>query len=73
MFGVDPKKALDYATRNYTSQKEPRDAEILMRAAAAANEPKAAEPALEWLKTNNYEDPALASLAAQLTQAGAKK
>jgi tetratricopeptide (TPR) repeat protein len=68
-----PRKALDYAVRNYTSQKEPRDAEILMRSALAANEPKAAEPAIAWLKANDYEDPEMASLAAQLTQAGAKK
>lgn len=68
-----PQKALDYASRNYTQQKEPRDAEILMRAALAANAPKAAEPALAWLKQNNYEDPHMAALAAQLTQAGAKK
>jgi tetratricopeptide (TPR) repeat protein len=67
----DAAKALDYAARNYTSQKEPRDAEILMRAALAANQPKAADPALAWLKANNYEDPAMVSLAAQL--AGAKK
>jgi tetratricopeptide (TPR) repeat protein len=69
----DAKKALDYAVRNYTSQKEPRDAEILMRAALAANQPKAAEPALAWLKANNYEDPVMVSLAAQLATAGAKK
>jgi Tfp pilus assembly protein PilF len=68
-----PQKALAYASRNYTQQKEPRDAEILMRAAIAANSPKAAEPALVWLKSSNYEDPHMASLAAQLTQAGAKK
>jgi Tfp pilus assembly protein PilF len=67
------KKALEYASRNYTSQKEARDAEILMRTALAANEPKAAEPALEWLKANNYEDPAMAALAVQLATAGAKK
>ena len=68
-FAAALEKALDYATRNYTSQKEPRDAEILMRAALAANQPKAAEPALAWLKANNYEDPALVALAAQLTGA----
>lgn len=67
----NPAKALDHASRNYASQKEPRDAEILMRTAIAANQPKAAEPALDWLKANDYEDPAMASLAAQL--AGAKK
>lgn len=68
-----PRKALDYASRNYASQKEPRDAEILMRAALAANQPKAAEPALAWLKASRYEDPAMASLAVQLVQAAAKK
>jgi predicted Zn-dependent protease len=68
-----PQKALDYASRNYTQQREPRDAEILLRAALAANKPKAAEPALAWMKSSNYEDPHMTSLAAQLTQAGAKK
>jgi Tfp pilus assembly protein PilF len=67
------RKALAYAARNYTTQKEPRDAEILMRSALAAHDPRAAEPALAWLEQNDYEDPALASLAAQLTQAGARK
>jgi len=67
------KKALDYASRNYTSQREPRDAEILLRSALAANNPKAAEPALDWLKLSGYEDPALASLAAQIATSGAKK
>jgi hypothetical protein len=42
-----------------------------MRAAVAAGQPKAAEPALAWLKANDYEDPVLVALAAQLT--GAKK
>lgn len=62
----DAAKALGYATRNYASQKEPRDAEILMRAALAAGQPKAADPALAWLKASGYEDPALVSLAARL-------
>jgi len=66
-------KALDYAARNYTAQKEARDADILMRTALAANNPKAAEPAMAWLKESNYEDPEMASFAARLTQAGAKK
>jgi tetratricopeptide (TPR) repeat protein len=69
----NPKKALAYAARNYSSQKEPRDAEILLRTALAANEPKAAHPAIEWLKSSGYEDPAMAALAAQLATAGARK
>jgi hypothetical protein len=67
----NPAKALDYAARNYTAQKEPRDAEILLRSAAAANNPKAAQPALDWLKASGYEDPAMAALASQLL--GGKK
>ena len=68
-----PQRALDYASRNYTTQKEARDAEILLRAALAANQPKAAGPALAWLKSSGYEDPVMASLAAQLASAGAKQ
>jgi predicted Zn-dependent protease len=69
----NPAKALDLASRNYKAQKEPRDAEILMRAAVAAKQTKAAQPALDWLRTNEYEDPALASLAEQLAMQGAKR
>jgi tetratricopeptide (TPR) repeat protein len=66
-------KALDLARRNYTAQKEARDAEILLRAALAANQPKAAQPALDWLRTSHYEDPAMASVAAQLAAKGATR
>ena len=66
-------KALELAARNYQSQKEARDAEILLRAALAANQPKAAQPALDWLRTSQYEDPALARLADQLAAKGATR
>jgi tetratricopeptide (TPR) repeat protein len=69
----NPQKALDYAVRNYGSQKEARDADILMQAALAANQPKAAQPALDWLRVNHYEDPALAQLAEQLVAKGAAR
>ena len=68
-----PAKALDLASRNYQAQKEARDAEILMRSALAAGQPKAAQPALDWLRANRYEDPALANLAAQLVAKGAAR
>ncbi|MEO8656721.1 MAG: hypothetical protein ABI409_21545, partial [Ramlibacter sp.] len=68
-----PSKALELAARNYTAQKEARDAEILLRSALAANQPRAAQPALDWLRTTNYEDPALASLAAELVARGATR
>ena len=69
----NPAKAIELALRNYKAQKEPRDAEILMRAAVAAKQAKAAQPALDWLRTNQYEDPVLASLAEQLAAQGAKR
>ena len=69
----NPAKALAAATSNYTVQKEPRDAEILMRTALAARQAKAAQPALDWLRNSRYEDPAMDKLAAQLTAQGATR
>jgi Tfp pilus assembly protein PilF len=66
-------KALELAARNYRSQKEPRDAEVLLRAALAAKQPKAAQPALEWLRSARYEDPSLDRLADQLAGDGANR
>lgn len=62
----DPPRAVAYARSNYALQKEPRDAEILLRAALAAKDRSAAQPALEWWKTSGYEDPAMQELAAKL-------
>ncbi|TWO69997.1 hypothetical protein FN976_16770 [Caenimonas sedimenti] len=62
----DARRALALARSNYEKQKEPRDAEILMRAALAAKEPAAAKPAVQWLRSNRYQDKALEQLAAQL-------
>jgi Tfp pilus assembly protein PilF len=62
----DAPRALAYAKSNYTKQKEPRDAEVLLRAALAARDPAAAQPVLEWLKTSGYEDPVLQEVAAKL-------
>ena len=67
------KKALTLAVNNYKLQKEPRDAEVLLRTALAANDAAAAEPALNWLKQNKYEDAHLTELAAGLAKlAGVK-
>jgi hypothetical protein len=65
-----PDRAVVLAQRNYQVQKEPRDAEILLRAALAADQPKAAQPALDWLRATKYEDPELASLADALAAKG---
>ncbi len=68
-----PRKALAFASLNYQVQKEPRDAEILMRAALAAKDAKAAQPALDWLRTSRYEDARLSELASQLAAQGATR
>lgn len=61
-----PAIALKLASNNFQVQKEPRDAEILLRAALAAGDAKAAQPALDWLRESRYEDPAMAQLAVRL-------
>ena len=69
----NPKKALLLASANYSTQKEPRDAEILMRAAMSAGDGKQARPALVWWRSSKYEDPQLSDLATQLVGQGAEK
>ena len=53
----DPATALKLAAENWRIQREPRDARVLMEAAAAARKPEAAQPALDWLRATGYEDP----------------
>jgi Tfp pilus assembly protein PilF len=62
----DPVAALALAKSNYAKQKEPRDAAILMRAALAAKQPQAAQPAVTWMRESGHEDPDLAKLAGML-------
>ena len=69
----NPKKALALATNNYKLQKEPRDAEVLLRTALAANDAAAAQPALTWLTQSRYEDAHLTELAAGLAKSGGTK
>jgi tetratricopeptide (TPR) repeat protein len=63
----DAKQALTLAAENYRVQKEPRDARILLEAAVAAKKPGAAQPALDWLQSSQFEDARLRQLAKQLT------
>ena len=69
----NPKKALALASANYTAQKEPRDAEILMRAALSAGQGEKARPALAWWRLSAYQDPHISDLATQLVGQGAEK
>ena len=68
-----PREALALAARNYTVQKEPRDADALLRTALAARDARAAQPALDWLRSSRYEDPRLDKLAAELAALGATR
>ncbi|MGH8690388.1 MAG: tetratricopeptide repeat protein [Burkholderiales bacterium] len=62
----DAAGALAAARENWNRQREPRDAAVLLEAALAARDPKAAEPVLRWLEESGFESPRLRRLAAQL-------
>ena len=59
----DPVGALKLAEENWRSQREPRDAAILLEAALAAHNRPAGQPALDWLTQSGYEDPAFQRMA----------
>lgn len=59
----DPAGALKLAAENWKSQREPRDAGILLEAALAARDRGAAQPALDWLARSGFEDSALLRIA----------
>ncbi len=62
----DPARALRLAVANWGVQREPWDARVTLEAAAAARDPAAARPVLEWLDRTHLEDPAIAKVAASL-------
>jgi tetratricopeptide (TPR) repeat protein len=51
-----PDKALAAAEANWRTQREPDDVLILLRAAWAARQPEAAQPALEFIRRHKLED-----------------
>jgi len=59
-------KALALAQENWKSQREPRDARILLEAALATSDPSAAKEALDWLERSGHEDPRLRRTAEKL-------
>ena len=62
----NPQRALDLALENWSSQRELADARLLLEAAAAAKQPKAAAPVLQWLGDQDIADVRLAALSAAL-------
>jgi hypothetical protein len=62
----DARRALVLARRNFAVQREPRDARVLLEAALAVRDPRAAAPALAMLAATRLEDARLARLAARI-------
>lgn len=62
----DKDKALALAQENWRSQREPRDARILLEAALALGDPDAARDAMAWLQASGYEEPGLRRTAQRL-------
>jgi hypothetical protein len=62
----DPQRALALASENYTLQREPADARVLLEAALAARQPAAAAPVLQWMADSGIESAALRRIAAEL-------
>jgi tetratricopeptide (TPR) repeat protein len=61
-----PKEALRLAQANWQVQHEPADLRILLESALAAGEFSAAQPALDFMRSNRLEDVQLAKLEQQL-------
>jgi hypothetical protein len=58
----EPARALALAIENWAQQKEPADAVLLARAAAAAGQPEAAEPVRALVRAAGWSDVRLVSL-----------
>ena len=62
----DVPRALALARQNWSEQREPADARILLEAALAARDRAAAQPVLDWMKAWRVESRVLQDLAAQV-------
>jgi hypothetical protein len=65
----DPRTALKLAQLNWSVQKEPADARILLEAALMANDHDAAQPVLRQIQQTGLEDINLARLVKRLAGA----
>ena len=63
-----PREGLRLAQANWAVQKEPADARILLEAALAANERKAAQTVIAWMTRNKLEDATLSRLVRRMQQ-----
>jgi tetratricopeptide (TPR) repeat protein len=62
----DPQAALEMALRNWQVQRAPWDARVVVEAALAAKQPRAAAPVLEFLQKTQLEDPIIEPMAREL-------
>jgi hypothetical protein len=62
----DSRAALAVALENWKEQREPRDALVVLEAAIAARDAKAAEPVLQWLEETRFEGERMRRAAAAL-------
>jgi Tfp pilus assembly protein PilF len=62
----DVARALVLARENFAAQREPVDARILLEAAVAAGDKKAAQPVLDWLAASGIQSVALQPLVDKL-------
>ena len=63
---ADAPAALAAALDNWKEQREPRDALVVLEAAVAARDPKAAAPVLKWLDETRFESERMRRAAAAL-------
>jgi tetratricopeptide (TPR) repeat protein len=61
-------EALRLAEENWTVQREPWDARVLLETALAAGAPNSARPVLDWLTTSHLEDDQIRRLAFRLAE-----
>lgn len=65
----DKRGALDLAQQNWTVQRAPQDARILLQAALFADQPEAAQPVLDFIIKTGLREPHVDLLAAQVRKA----
>ncbi|MBV8031331.1 MAG: hypothetical protein JO035_07470, partial [Betaproteobacteria bacterium] len=62
----DAKRALAVGLENWKDQREPRDALVVLEAAAAAKDGAAAEPVLKWLQESRFESATMQRVATSM-------
>jgi Tfp pilus assembly protein PilF len=66
----DPQTSLQMAKRNWATQRAPWDARVLLEAALAARQPRAADAVVAFIAQTGLEDPIVLSLAHQVGARG---